>query len=376
MRFFIKNILVGILCTLPLFAFAQTATSTATTTAEQPNQAVNDLQQKTDQLVQDRMNQIPTVADIRTNALRDYLDVKTVPQNPGPAETVQVTVQSYLTDLNKAAIRWSVDGKTIEQGIGKTTFSFKNGPSGKTTRLTISIIANTGERVTKELSWSPVGLIILWEADTYTPPFYRGKALLSPQATVKVVAVPENAGMNALGAGGLVYLWEKEGDVVPEASGYGKNSFSFAGPKPYDESNVKVRASSINDAIKSEARIRLPLSNPFILFYENNPLLGVSYNLPFNTTLSLTKKEVSVSAEPYFFSNERSDTPTLKYDWSINGKPAQNYGRTITLRNDAGTEGESLVSLAIHGLKQTFQLANQEFRVHFGASESTSRPAF
>lgn len=370
MRIIVLSALLGGIVAAPVFAFAQTAT----TTAEQPK---SELQQQIDQLISDRMKFMPSLSEVRAKSIRDYLDIKTVPQNPGPLETVRVSVESYLSDLNKATIVWSLNGKVLDRGIGKKSFSFQNGPSGKTTRLTISITTNGGEYITKELSWNPVGLTILWEADTYTPPFYRGKALLSSQANVRAVAIPDNTdGQNALSAGNFVYIWEKDGAVVSDVSGYAKNSFSFTAPKPYGDAKVKVRASSVNSAINSETRVDLSLSQPFILFYEKSPLLGVLYNQPFGADTTLSKKEFSVNAEPYYFSNETSETSTLVYDWAVNGKSTQNYGRTITLRNDTGAKGDSVVSLAMHGLKQTFQMANSDLRVHFTGGETSGRPIF
>lgn len=363
-------IIVGFLCA-PFFVFAQT-----TTTAVQPTQGTSELQRQIDQLMQGRLDMLPKIEDTRTSAIRDNLDIKTTPQKPGPLETVRVSIESYLSDLNKATIGWALNGKLIERGIGRKVFSFQNGPSGKTTRLTISITTNTGDSLIKEISWNPFGLTVLWEADTYTPPFYRGKALLTAQAKVRAVALPDNmGGQNALDAGNLVYVWEKDGTKISEASGYGKNSFFFSGPKPYERMNVKVSASSVNDTINSDTRINLPLSQPFILFYEKHPLLGVWYNRPFDTNITLSRKEFSMSAEPYFFSSETSETPALKYDWAINGNATQNYGRTITLRNDTGGKGDSAISLAMRSIRQTFQSASQELLVHF-TEDTASRPTF
>ena len=374
MRFMHKPnvvILLGIFLFVPFFVSAQLSTTTAV-------QPTSDLQQQIDQLVQDRMNAIPKIEDIRAKSIKDYLEVTTLPKNPGPSEMVQVSLQSYLTDLNKALITWSLNGKIIKSGRGEWSLSFQNGPSGKTTRLTISIVANTGETITKELSWNPVGLTILWEADTYTPPFYRGKALLSPQAAVRAVAIPDDTGgQNALNAGNLVYVWEKDGTTATNASGYGKNSFLFRAPKPYEDANVKVRASSINNTINSETKINLTLTNPFILFYEKHPLLGVWYNRPFGTDINLNKKEISISAEPYFFSNEASsEIATLKYDWLVNGNPTQNFGHIITLRNDTGANGSSSLSLSMYGIRQTFQFASQSLMVHFTAEDIPANSLF
>lgn len=369
----LRFLVVSALFTLPFFAFAQTATSTA----DQLPQADKILLKQIDQLTANRENILSKIVDVRPSAVRDMLDIKISPSNPGPNVTVRVTIESYLSDLNKASISWSINGRVALQGIGKTSFSFQNGPSGKTTVLALSIITNTGETITKEFSWTPVGITLFWEADTYTPPFYRGKPLLSPQAMVKVVATPDNTDpQNALSAGNLVYIWEKGGVGMPGASGYGKNSFSFAGPKPYDDISAKVRVSSVDDTVSSEARIYLPLSNPFILFYDKHPLLGVLYNQPLGTLTNLTNKEISLSAEPYFFSNERGESQSIKYNWSVNGETAQNYGRTITLRNDAGTKGSSVVSLSMRGAKQSFQTASRSVVVSFTESVATNRPVF
>ncbi|OIP66699.1 MAG: hypothetical protein COV32_02960 [Candidatus Yonathbacteria bacterium CG10_big_fil_rev_8_21_14_0_10_43_136] len=375
----LSTLLSGIIST-PIFAFAQTST----TTAEQPDSADVlrenarlENQRLIDNFLNENMMLIPTEKAIRSSSIHDYLEINTSPKSPSPNEIVKVSVESYLTDLNKATIRWSLNGKVIASGIGKKSFTFKNGPSGKTTRISISIVTNSGENITKELSWNPIGLTIIWEADTYTPPFYRGKALLTPQAIVKIVALPDDTGTrSALDAGNLVYVWEKDGTNISESSGYGKNSFSFVGPKPYGDAKIKVRASSVNDAVKSETRVDLTLSQPFILFYEKHPLLGVWYNRPFGGNATLDKKEISLRAEPYFFSNETGELQTLKYIWSVNGSSVQNYGRTITLRNDTGAKGASAVSLAMNGTKQTFQSAKRSILLNFIDAGSSSRPIF
>lgn len=320
----------------------------------------------------------PNPAEISAQTLLKYLNVKVSPENPAPFETIRVTIESYISDLDKAKINWSLNGKIVDSGTGKRVFTFTNGPSGKTTRLNVTITTNSGERISRDFSWNPVALTILWQANTYTPPFYRGKALLTPQASVRVVAIPDSSsGSNALSGGNFAYVWQKDGSTVTNASGYGKNLFSFLGPKPYDKISVSVLASSVDDAVKSEKRINVPVTQPFILFYESTPLLGVWYNRPMSSSFTLAKKEFTLSAEPYFFSNEDSDAPILKYDWTLNGGQIQNYGNTITLRNDTGQEGNSTVSLNMSGIKKIFQTASQSLRVQFTSNEeSSSRPSF
>ena len=321
------RILFLIISTAPFFVFAQTAPSSTY------QDAINKLLAEKEKI---QLQQ----SEAQKNILGEYLDVKTSPPIPAPDVPVTITIESYLTDLYKANISWSVDGKILSRGLGRTSFTFQNGKSGKTTTVSVIIITNTGERVSRDFYFKPLGVTIMWEADTYTPPFYRGKAMMVPQANIRIVATPDTKG--PLETSDLVYTWRKDEYVDPTHSGYGKNSFSFAGPKPLTNTKIALNVSSLDSSAESEMQIYLPQIRPFVLFYEKDPLLGTMYNKPIGSAFSLDKKELSVSAEPYFFSNERGDAPSIKYAWQVNGKSITNYGRVITLRNDGGEKGKSL----------------------------------
>lgn len=331
-------------------------------------------QELIDQLTKKRSDLFITdKSSVNQKNITGSLDIKITPQNPGPLEAINITVESYISDLDKAKFVWSLNGKVVSKGIGLRTFSFVNGPSGKTTRLHLSATTNNGIVVEKDFSWNPIALTILWEAQTYTPPFYRGKALITSQATVRAIAIPDNtSGQNALGSGGLAYVWQKDRATIAGASGYGKNSFAFLAPKPFGKTAVSVLASSVDNSVSSENKVALSFTRPFVLFYEKDPLLGVLYNHPINSSFDLTKTEFSISAEPYFFSNDESDESTINYNWSINGKSAQNNDRVITLRNNTGGEGDSLVSLAVNSVKKIFQDATQSVNVHLTNNESSA----
>lgn len=343
---------------------APAASTLSTSSVDRLNQNINNF-------VNIQLEAIPTPAEIKTSAIKDNLSITTTPTTPGPNEDVRVSIVSYLTSLDKAMIIWTLNGTTIKQGVGEKFVTFKNGGPGSTTVLRVSITTNTGEKVNKELFFNPVGVTILWEADTYTPPFYKGKALMSPQARVRAVAIPDIANAkDALSPENLVFLWKYNGASDAAASGYGKNSFTFTGSKPYEVSDVRVRVSSTNDAISSEMKVVIPLSYPFVLFYENHPLLGVWYARPFGSKISLSKAELSISAEPYFFSNETIGVSEYRYSWTLNNSEVQTSGKVIVLRNDVGTKGVSNISLGIQGLKKTFQAASRSLSIDF--TENTS----
>lgn len=409
-------LLCGTLCT-PVFAFAQTTQGvetqeeidaalkaamndptvqealkkatgwekTATEAADAAKEAAaaamesaKKLQKDYDKFIEEKTKEIMlSPEEIQKKTFSDYLDVKINPANPGSYEQVSISIESYLTDLQKAIIKWSVDGKTVSHGRGRQTFSFQNGGPGKTTFVSVSVSTNSGSVFTKDFSFTPVGITILWEANTYTPPFYKGKALMVPQAQIRVAAVPDTgSAISPFGTGNMVYTWEKNGLVHEGSSGFGKNVFSFTGPTPFNEIDVRVSVSSLDDSMNSEMRVFVPLARPLILFYEKHPLLGILYNKPLKGDFSLGKKEISLSAEPYFFSNEDSEYATLRYNWAVNGSTVQSYGRTLTLRNETGEKGDSLVSLSMRGLTKTSQSASQELKVHLDEEGSAGRPTF
>ena len=366
---FIRTILQAIIFSLflvPSFTFAQSTT----------NQAYQDTLNKL--LLQQQ--QVLQQATSQNNPISKYLDIKTTPPLPGPNAPVTISIESYIIDLYKTSISWAVDGTVLLKGIGKTTFSFQNGPSGKTTTVTLSIVTSSGELISKDFSFNPAGVSIMWEADTYTPPFYKGKPLMVPQALIRIVATPDTIRSGSpFGAGDLVYDWRRDDATDSTASGYLKNVYSFMGPKPLTNTKITLGVSSLDGSSQSEMELTLPQVRPFVLFYEKDPLLGVWYNSPLKNEATLTKKEISINAEPYFFSNEgpaEGSAPTLKYTWSVNGSIAQTYGREITLRNDTGVKGSSLVSLSMRGLFQTFQSASKDLKINFTESSSSGIPIF
>ena len=112
------------------------------------------------------------------------------PIYPSLNQNVNVTINSYTTDLNKAFISWLVNGKESISGVGKKSFSFN---TENMTQITVEAHIETpdGQSVVKTVSINPAEIDMLWEApDSYAPPFYKGKKFVSQEGTFKVVAMP------------------------------------------------------------------------------------------------------------------------------------------------------------------------------------------
>jgi len=66
---------------------------------------------------------------------------------------------------------------------------------------------------------------ILWQGETYTPPFYKGRALWSSQSRITFLAIPHGAGIG--NPANLTYRWTQNGTVLGNINGIGKNTLSF-----------------------------------------------------------------------------------------------------------------------------------------------------
>ena len=319
----------------------------------------------------------PFLASAQSTPTASIFDSFVPPKNTLPGKMVYLSLNSRTADLKDSSISWSVGGKIIQQGTGETTFNFKNGNSGQTTTITISITTPDGKQESKDISITPIGFTLLWQANTYVPPFYRGKAMMGPAAPVRAIVIPDSSDIPPdVSVDTLIYQWDRDYSDKPDLIGSGENSFSFLAPNPGNDTNIALQITSTDESVSRQVNITLSLAQPFVLFYEDNPLLGVWYNRSFRDSITLNKQEFSMKAEPYFFSNEISGVSNLNYAWTINNNVIKNSTNDITLRNDSGKTGDSQIDLSVSGVDKTLQNATQELLVHFIGSNSSVNTYF
>ena len=204
---------------------------------------------------------------------------------------------------------------------------------------------------------------ILWQADTYTPPFYQGKVLWSKQSTITFVAIPDKLGSPR----SLVYRWIRNGTVLGSLSGPGKNSLTLTDSILSKAQNIKVEIVSEDDyesPILAETSIVVSPVNSSLIVYENNPLYGFMFHRAIGNTFSLRQGEVTFGAFPMFFvARSRADS-ALTYAWRTDtgGLETKN---TVTYRAPEGASGSSQVSLSVSNESEIAQEAKKSFLVEF-----------
>lgn len=289
------------------------------------------------------------------------------PEIPGPNEQVTIRLTSYAIDLNSSLITWKIGGKTVLSKNGAVSYTLSSGASGSRTTVEATIVFR-GSTLVKTILIEPSTIDLIWEAvDSYTPPFYKGKALPSSEAVIKIVGIPDmKSGGIKLSKNDLTFSWERNFSALPVFSGYAKDSFIFKTSYLNTTETISLKASSINGGLSAQKISTIRTSSPFIVFYEYSPLAGVNYKKNLGEYFSLTKDEATIVAEPYFFSPKDALSNDLDYEWKINGtRIANQYPKnTLVVRKPAGASGNAFIDLSIESKPRLFQSADKTLNIN------------
>lgn len=282
-------------------------------------------------------------------AIKEDLVIDISPEVPKPGDIVTISIETYGIDINTQLILWKQNGLDQLKGIGQKKFSFTMGQSGTLTKIDVTVSPKNAPTITKSWTFSPVDVDILWEANTYTPPFYKGKALFTPEADVTFVAMPNIVvGGKRIDPSDIVYNWKIDGEVDGDSSGFGKNTFAYTGSIVLKPALIQAEVYAATN--KSYTGINgFTLSNvyPQAIFYEDSPLYGTLYNRSIRNQFSTRTDAVNMVVAPYFFSTPDKNANIL-YDWNLNSSATdiptdQNSALFKRKVNNGGTANVSVV---------------------------------
>lgn len=302
------------------------------------------------------------------------IEVNLYPSNPTPNQSVMVEIKSFITNLDAAQVTWSLNGEILASGAGIKSLTFKTGPENTVSNLNIIIITEEGYPINKNVLLNPIYVDLLWESESYTPPFYKGKALFSYQNKITFIAIPHikgNSGVE-ISPKNLIYKWKKNGVVMERESGQGKNTYVFTPTVIARPFEVTVEVTSPSVSTTGNARVNISPTDPFVQFYEKNPLYGIQFQKSLIGSIDmLDSKEIAVTAVPFFFGTN-SPYENISYKWLINNSAIdENLSETTRVfRQVEGVSGIAKISLSIGHSYKILQLANKSFDLNFRAQES------
>jgi hypothetical protein len=302
------------------------------------------------------------------------------PEAPGPNEQVTIEAQGVGGFLQDAKFVWQKDGRVVQSGIGQRTLTFTTGGVGVQTRIHVDIhSASTGD-FSKDFTFTPANINLIWEADTTVPPLYRGKAFYSAGSKITLIALAQvTANGKIISPNSLSYQWSVGGEPVASASGIGRTVFSYYGNQLNQSERISLAVKYGGSTVGTAALV-LPAVNPSVMFYVKDPLRGILFDQALPSVISLLGQELTLSAQPFNFSNE-SIGKTISYNWKLNGQPVTGDDTekgVLTLRQSGSGQGQSVISLQLENSDnyKFLQNAATQLIINFGKQQNGTSGAF
>lgn len=286
------------------------------------------------------------IRTVQAQVAQDDVSLTITPEIPGPNEDVNAEIKSYTYDLNTANITWRVNKQVRLSGIGETRFLFQTKNAGELVVLEVTIVID-GQTLVKTFQIKPLTVDLLWQAiDSYVPPFYKGKALLSTEGLVRISAMP-NFGNTSIDPKTLTYNWRRNYNAQPSASGYGKRFITIKQNYLNTDDTVSTTITNNSDGSVAVGRMNILTYKPKIIFYEKHPTLGILYNNALQDGVAVGTNDKTLVAEPYFVGTTFPRSSDLSYVWTLNGEeiPTPEKKNQIILRKgpESGTANLKLM---------------------------------
>lgn len=303
------------------------------------------------------------------------LTISANPAYPGPNAAVQLTALSPLLDLQDSTIQWSVNGKVA--GTGQS-ISVTLGGLGTQTNVSVSVSGKSGNDST-QVTLVPTSIDLLWEADSYVPPFYEGRALPGSGSSIRVLAVPHFVDANGVSipSSTIQFTWKLNGAVDKAQSGVGEASAVFPAAILYDSDQIDVVARTTDGSLSGEAGVNVRTQGPQLVLYEDSPLFGVMYRNAISQTSTASESETSFAAVPYFAAALSANDPSLAYQWTVNSASvAADPQDPSEITISAQTSGVASIGLSVSKPSDPFFSASGSWQVSFNGAGASANNVF
>lgn len=208
---------------------------------------------------------------------------------------------------------------------------------------------------------------ILWEAQTYTPPWYHGKALYIPRSSVTFMAVPNITGSDGTQytSDELVFQWTRGGYDLIAQRGRGVDVVAIP-LSPLRPEDVGVRIETLTGEVLAETEVTLRPTQEELVVYVQDPLLGVQYHTAITGSHTIANNEATFLATPFYFNTSRMLDGTVSYTWELNNTQLTTSGNSETFRQEPGAQGTANLSIEARHREHSIEKAVSEFITSFG----------
>lgn len=243
------------------------------------------------------------------------ISLTSVPKYPEPGEEVSVSLDQYGVNTFGATIRWYINGTEEVSARNERSVTFVSGNLGEKTTVRVSVAQASGVSLTSTKTIAPAIVDMILEADTYVPYFYKGRALPSSNAGVRVVALVH--GGTGADRSTYSYKWQLGTSVLFGGAVRGKYVAELVMPQ-FDRKPLTVEVSDSGGNVVAKNSIILVNQDPELLFYEENALRG-HLGRAIMGELPLLGEETTVFGEPYYLSKNVLGSGA-NFSWKINNR--------------------------------------------------------
>jgi hypothetical protein len=305
----------------------------------------------------------PSAAAQSFNLGGGSLNLIVSPDSPKPYSPITVSIDDYSIDTLGSTITWYVDGEELANSKNERSVSLETGALGTPQEISVLITNPKSPAFSVRKMVTPIAIDIILESDTYTPYFYKGRALPSTEATVRAIAVVHDG--TELPDTRYTYKWTLNDSVLYGGPVLGKNVASFTMPH-YDGARLTVEVLNKDSEFVGKKSFTFGPTTPEMHFYENSVLRGLSQKETLGE-YALTREETTIFAEPYFMNVSSIDTSLTDILWKINNEDAGASSETpnaITLKR-IGEEGNAHVECSIVTKGKIPQYVGSSFQAYF-----------
>ncbi|MEK9171823.1 MAG: hypothetical protein AAB782_01125, partial [Patescibacteria group bacterium] len=188
--------------------------------------------------------------------------------------------------------------------------------------------------------------------------------LWSSQSRITFLAIPHGAGIG--NPANLIYKWTKNGTVLGNINGVGKNTLSFDDSIISRPQTVQIDVLSGQDTVLASASVTVTPISPILAIYENNPLFGFMFHRETSGAHELEDKEITFTAFPIFFSASNRTDKKVNYEWRTNIGGEAETKNSVTYRTPDNVAGTSQIEVSASSEDKILQSANKNFLIKFG----------
>ena len=249
-----------------------------------------------------------------------FTSLSATPSSPNPGEKFKVIAQIPSADANATNFSWTVSGRTRSDlsGRGRHTIELTAGDAGTAIRVDVRATPPQGDPETSSLAIYVSDIALVWQADTYIPKWYKGKALPSSNSEITITAIPRiSLGGSVIRPENLIYQWSINDDTRAQ-SGVGSNIFRFkAGSFEGRLHWIRVVVEDSQKRIRKTGELLIAPRSPRAVIYASSPLGGIEPRSAVSS-LSATKDAlVDLLAEPFFFAGKSRNS--FSFSWRTAG---------------------------------------------------------